>query len=132
MLCVYRYLFSSPDPKHCVVRMTTEYFSKLGEEYTGLCVSLCSPRNGNLPSGRSLRYSNALQDFHFVLRKIGVDPTGYTEHSMRRGGASEAAKRGATIEEIRCAGGWTHVRVAAKYCQDRREHARPFLQYLQN
>lgn len=122
-----------------MVRLTTEYFSRLGEEYfqqkgeeyTGLCVSLCDPKDPAVPSGRALTYSNAVQDLHFVLRKVGVDPTGFTEHSMRRGGASEAAKRGATIEEIRCAGGWTSVRIAAKYCEDRREHDRPFRRFLQ-
>jgi len=77
-----------------VVRLTTEYFSRLGEEYfqqkgeeyTGLCVSLCDPKDPAVPSGRALTYSNAVQDLHFVLRKVGVDPTGFTEHSMHEEG----------------------------------------------
>jgi len=37
---------------------------------------------------------------------------------MKRGGASEAALQGATLEELRDAGHWTNVRTASKYVAD--------------
>jgi len=55
---------------------------------------------------------------------------GYTEHSMKRGGASEAALHGATLEELRDAGHWTNVRTAAKYVADTSASARKFNVYL--
>jgi len=57
-------------------------------------------------------------------------PPGYTEHSMKRGGASEAALHGATLEELRDAGHWTNVRTAAKYVADTSTSTRKFNNYL--
>jgi len=55
---------------------------------------------------------------------------GYTEHSMKRGGASEAALNGATLEELRDAGHWTNVRTAAKYVADTSTSVRKYNRYL--
>jgi len=49
---------------------------------------------------------------------------------MKRGGASEAALHGATLEELRDAGHWTNVRTAAKYVADTSASARKFNNYL--
>jgi len=57
---------------------------------------------------------------------------GYTEHSMKRGGASEAALHGASVEELRDAGHWTNVRTAAKYIADTSTSVRRFNSYLDN
>ncbi len=62
-----------------------------------------------------MSYTNAKEDLHFVLNLIGVDPTGYAEHSMKRGGATEAAKNGATADDIQIAGDWSHRRTAVLY-----------------
>jgi len=45
---------------------------------------------------------------------------------MKRGGASEAALNGATLEELRDAGHWTNVRTAAKYVADTSTAIRKF------
>jgi len=98
----------------------------LGPDHHGSVVPLCSASNSQRPSTRGQNYTGALQDLRMVLEKIGEDPTGYSEHSMRRGGASEAAARGATPEAIRDFGNWTSVRTALKYVHDRRNTVRIF------
>ena len=45
-----------------------------------------------------LNYNTALRDLHSVLHLIGIDPTGYGEHSGRRGGTTAAAAKGASID----------------------------------
>jgi len=61
---------------------------------------------------RPLPYTSALKDFRDLLCRIGLDPTGYSEHSMRRGGgATEASLSGASTHEIQEAGNW---HIAAK------------------
>jgi hypothetical protein len=37
---------------------------------------------------------------------------------MKRGGATEAAKRGATVNEIQVAGHWTSAKTAEKYIEE--------------
>jgi len=51
---------------------------------------------------------------------------------MKRGGASEAALNGATLEELRDAGHWTNVRTASKYVADTSTSIRKFNRYLNN
>jgi hypothetical protein len=60
-----------------------------------------------------MSYTNAKEDLHHVLNLVGVDPAGFAEHSMKRGGATEAAKHGATADDIQIAGDWSHRRTAA-------------------
>ncbi len=62
-----------------------------------------------------MSYTNAKEDLHFVLNLVGIDPKGFAEHSMKRGGATEAAKQGASAEDIQVAGDWSHRRTAALY-----------------
>ena len=45
-------------------------------------------------------YNTALSDLRKCLTKIGVDPSGYSEHSGRRGGTTAAAAAGAPIGEL--------------------------------
>ena len=40
-----------------------------------------------------LKYNTALRDLRSVLRLIGIDPTGYGEHSGRHGGTTAAAAK---------------------------------------
>ena len=62
---------------------------------------------GSSPNSLSpLKYSTALRDLHNILRSIGVDRSGYGEHSGRRGGTTAAASKGATINELMFQGRW--------------------------
>ena len=53
-----------------------------------------------------LKYNSALRDLRTVLRLIGLDPTGYGEHSGRRGSTTAAANKGATLTELMIQGRW--------------------------
>jgi len=131
--------------------MTKLYFEKLGPAYCGSVVPLCSMRDFHAPGERIQNYPGALQDLQYVLSLIGERPKGasffilrfliatdllifpfigYTEHSMKRGGASEAALNGASLEELRDAGHWTSVRTASKYVADTSTAIRKFNDYL--
>ncbi len=64
-----------------------------------------------------MTYTNATEDLKFILALVGEDPTGYGEHSMKRGGATEAARKGATAEDIQIAGDWSSVKTSALYVE---------------
>ena len=53
-----------------------------------------------------LKYNTALRDLHSVLHLIGIDPTGYGEHSGRHGGTTAAAAKDASIDELMIQGRW--------------------------
>jgi len=125
------YLFPEADEAHCVVKLTADYFQFLGEDYSGTVIPKCSPRNRFKPVDVPINYTSASEDFRDLLVKIGEPTEGYTEHSMRRGGATAAAKRGASLEAIRVAGHWTSVRVAALYVDNQAGDARQFAEFLQ-
>jgi hypothetical protein len=43
---------------------------------------------------------------HDLLLRAGIDPTGYTNHSLRRGAAQSAADAGLNMEQIQSLGRW--------------------------
>jgi len=128
----HRFLLEHLNPLRCPVRLTRRYFSFLGELYQGPAIPLCQPSSRFHPNPDApQQYSSALQDLHHVLRLIKVDPTGYTEHSMRHGGATEAARGGATTEDIRVAGDWGRVQTTEKYIADKLPKAKKFNHFVQ-
>ncbi len=110
--------------------LTRKYFEFLGG-HTGSVIPQCSPGNRNVPHPtRVLSYTNASEDLQYLLRYVGVDPRGFSEHSMKRGGATEAARCGATREEIQVAGHWACARTVEKYIEDSQVRQRAFNQYF--
>ncbi len=104
------------DCADCPVELTRRYFEFLGSSWAGSVVPLSTPGQSNRPHpSRVMSYSNAMQDLHYVLTLIEVDIHGFTEHSMKRGGATEAARRGATASDIQSAGNWSTARLSAQY-----------------
>lgn len=77
-----------------------------------------------------INYTSAVEDLRYVIRGAGLDPSGFSEHSMHRGGATEAAPKGATISEIQFAGDWTNSRTAEKYVEASQQRQCLFNQYL--
>lgn len=123
-----RCVYATEDPELCPVRLTQGYFSFLGDAWTGSVVTSCNAQDANLPHPtRVMSYTNAKEDLQYVLQLIGLDPRGFSEHSMRRGGATEAARMGATTSEIQSAGNWSNPQVAGRYV----DHAQVRNQRLQ-
>ncbi len=111
--------------------MTLQYFSRLGNSHHGSVVPQCMPNDRMLPHpSRVINYTSAVEDLRHLLHQVGIDPTGYSEHSMRRGGATEAAQQGARIEEIQFAGDWSRPGTAEKYVEASYRRQRDFNQYL--
>jgi hypothetical protein len=98
------------------VKLTQKYFQYLGENWNGSVIPQCQPGDKTKPhASKIMSYTNAKEDLHHVLELVGIDPKGYAEHSMKRGGATEAAKNGATADDIQIAGDWAQRRTAALY-----------------
>lgn len=130
-LSIFSRLYAQPGSLNCPVRLTLSYFSFLGLDYQGSVVPQCQPSDRMKPHlTRSLSYTNAVEDLRYILRKIGIDPRGYSEHSMRRGGATEAARSGASTDEIQIAGDWASLRTAEKYVDASYKRSKQFNQYL--
>jgi len=107
-----------------------KYFDFLGG-FEGSVVPQCHPQNANQPHlRRVINYSSAIEDLRYVLQLVGEDPKGFSEHSMKRGGATEAAKRGATVGEIQAVGHWTNSQTVEKYIEDSQVMAREFNRYF--
>ncbi len=126
----YRRLYAQPGSLHCPVNLTLRYFALLGG-HTGSVVPQCQPQDRMKPHPtRVINYTSAIEDFRSVLLSCGVNPAGYSEHSMRRGGATEAARQGASTGEIQFAGDWSCSSTAEKYIDASYRRQRDFNQYL--
>ncbi len=129
---IFRRLYAHPGSIHCPVLLTRYYFEFLGD-HLGSVVPQCSPGHRNTPHPtRVLSYTNAAEDLQYLLGLVGVDGRGFSEHSMKRGGATEAARCGATREEIQVAGHWACARTVEKYIEDSHVRQRAFNQYFIN
>jgi hypothetical protein len=130
LLRFFRRLYAHPGSSHCPVQMTLKYFQFLGE-HTGSVIPACKPGNRDAPHPtNAIGYSNASQDLQYVLGLSGINGKGFSEHSMKRGGATEAAKCGASREEIQQFGHWKSARTVDKYIEDSRLRQRIFVNYL--
>ncbi len=127
----FRRLYAQPGSPHCPVQMTLRYFAFLGPDHLGSVVPQCHPADRLKPHPhRSLTYTSAVEDLRFILKKVGVDSAGFSEHSMRRGGATEAAKSGASTAEIQLAGDWASLRTAEKYVDASHKRSKGFNRFL--
>jgi hypothetical protein len=113
------------------MKLTTRYFEILGAEHRGSVVPQCQANRPLQPHPTKLiNYTSAVEDLRHCLRLVNVDPSGYSEHSMKRGGATEAAKRGATVGEIQHAGHWTCSLTAEKYIDESQRRIKDFNKYF--
>ena len=78
----------------------------------------------------SLRYNTALSDFKSLLEAINIDPSGYGEHSGRRGGTTAAASAGASILELMLQGRWSTEEMPRLYTDNAKKVRREFAAIL--
>ena len=84
-----------------------------------------------LPDSTSpLKYNTALRDLRSTLNLIGIDPTGYGEHSGRRGGTTAVASKGATISELMIQGRWRSESMPRLYTDNAIKCKRKFARRL--
>jgi hypothetical protein len=96
----------------------------LGDAHTGFLV--CRTQTGTVGTLRfddrhSLSYTTALQDFRFLLQKLGYDPNLYAEHSARRGAATESAAAGVNNDSLKKIVGWSSSSMPLLYTDWPRE-----------
>ena len=85
----------------------------------------------NIPDSASpLGYSTALRDLRSVLSSVGIDPSGYGEHSGRRGGTTAAAAKGATVNELMIQGRWRSESMPRLYTDNAIKCKRKFARRL--
>ena len=115
------------DPKICPVKLTHLYLRRLN--YTS--GFLMPAMSGHKPDPTSpLRYNTALSDFKSLLKAIDVDPSGYGEHSGRRGGTTAAASNGASILELMLQGRWSTEEMPRLYTDNAKKVRREFAAIL--
>ena len=79
-----------------------------------------------------LCYNTALRDLRKCLSKIGVDPSGFGEHSGRRGGTTAAASAGASVNELMLQGRWKSQDMPRLYTDNASKVRRDFAVRLAN
>jgi len=96
--------------QYCPVRLTRQFFELLGAQHTGFLV--CRTQTGSGGSLRfdgshSLSYTTALQDFRFLLHKLGYHPDHFSEHSAKRGAVTDSAAAGLDSSSMKKVVGWS-------------------------
>ncbi len=62
-----------------------------------------------LPDGQPMHKKYFMDRLHGLLRNLGIDPRGFTPHSMRAGGATQLALNGASEQLIQKIGHWSSL-----------------------
>ena len=71
-----------------------------------------------------------MRDLRSVLSLIGIDPSGYGEHSGRRGGTTAAAAKGASLNELMIQGRWRSESMPRLYTDNAIKSKRNFARRL--
>ena len=118
---------AQPGSNGCPVLFTRRYLSILPYDSGFIMPS----SKDSIPDPTSpLKYNTALRDLRSTLRLIGIDPTGYGEHSGRRGGTTAAAAKGATIDELMIQGRWRSESMPRLYTDNATKNKRKFAHRL--
>ena len=115
------------DSTICPVRLTRLYLDKLGYQQGVMLPSL----RGKIPNPKvAITYKTALRDLKNTLISIGVDPTGFGEHSGRRGGTTAAAAAGAPHASLKSQGRWKSDSSVERYTDNAKAAKETFARYL--
>ena len=123
----YVSIIRNDNPSICPVSLTLFYLNKMSITSGFLMPSLKGRSvNDNVP----LCYNTALRDLRKCLTKVGIDPTGFGEHSGRRGGTTAAASAGASIDELMLQGRWKSQNMPRLYTDNALKLRRDFAKRL--
>ena len=79
-----------------------------------------------------LLYNSALRDLRRCLSKVGIESSGFGEHSGRRGGTTAAALAGASVDELMLQGRWKTQDMPRLYSDNAIKLRRDFASRLAN
>ena len=85
---------------------------------TGAAPLFCQLAKNGQPIGRPLSAYAVVRTIKAAAVRAGLDPTGYSGHSLRSGLATTAAGSGASLAEIMDQGRWRSVEMAKHYVRD--------------
>ena len=117
------------DVKLCPVRLTIKYIKMLKCDSGYLLPTMSSKKPD---CATQLKYNTALNDFKTLFKFFNMDPTGYGEHSGRRGGTTAAAAAGADINELKLQGRWLSDSMPRHYTDNAVKLRRDFAARLAN
>ena len=125
----YVSIIKNKNPTICPVLLTLHYLKKMSIQSGYLLLSFKSKNKlNNMP----LCYNTALRDLRKCLTKVGIDPTGFGEHSGRRGGTTAVASAGASIDELMLQGRWKSQDMPRLYSDNALKLRREFANRLSN
>jgi len=111
----HRCIGSAPGPL-CPYDLTVRYKARLTPE--SFLQPYCSPSDRTKPDlnkNRPIYYSSALNDFRNVMTTLGYNGEEFSEHSHKRGAATDGDAAGMTESEIQEQGHWTNPRTTRLY-----------------
>ena len=97
---------------------TDENGQKTERERRGRVPLFCQLSKTGRPLGRKLSDYAVVRMIKGAASRAGLDPTGYSGHSLRSGLATTAAGAGATLAEVMDQGRWRSVEMAKHYVRD--------------
>lgn len=122
---------------YCPVHITEEYVKRL--QYNGR-EGYLQPRIRSLVQGEDriqvaegdhqVSYSTAIEQLKGCIAGLGIDSTGFGEHSGKRGGATAAANNGASRDLIRLHGRWKSPSMVDLYVDSTEESKTRISPYL--
>jgi len=105
---------SAPGPI-CPYTLTKRYTSIIGKTAYLQPYCLASDRTRPDLKKGSIYYTSALADLRNVLTGLGYDGNEFSEHSLKRGVATDSDAAGIPENEIQEEGGWTNVQTTRRY-----------------
>ena len=107
----------------CLISLSLLHFKRLNYSSVLLLPAL---RGNLLLLDKKLSYATALKDLRKALIAIDIDPSGFGEHSGRRGGTTFAASSGAPIDELMLQGRWRSTDMPRLYTDNASKLRREF------
>ena len=125
----YVSISKNSDPLLCPVALTKLYFRRLNYS-SGFLLPVFKHQK---PDSKSpLAYATALKDLRVSLASVNIDPSGFGEHSGRRGGTTAAAISGASVDELMLQGRWRSTDMPRLYTDNAAKSRRDFAIRLSN
>jgi len=123
----------SSSDRLCAYSLTRSYLDKLTLP-CGNAVSLqpsCHPADPNKPHPtREVPYTRALSDLKEFVTQLGYDGDAFSEHSHKRGAATESSSQGISENQIQEQGGWTNIKTTRLYIDKKPNKNHAFIKKL--
>jgi len=77
------------------------------------------------PNKNSINYGISLVDLRYYLTELGYEGDQFSEHSLKRGAATDSDEAGIPETDIQEQGGWTNIKTTRLYIdkKDLKSHA---------